>query len=71
MALDLRYQFIQTISDRQDDDKHVTIRLFVALDQNNTMCDVSLEVLCSVTKYTNIKLALRSQENHDMRQNNL
>ncbi|KAH6883291.1 hypothetical protein BKA58DRAFT_435036 [Alternaria rosae] len=39
MASDLWYQFVKTLSDEREDAKHVTIRLYVALDQINTIRD--------------------------------
>lgn len=44
MASDLQYQFLQTLSDENDDDKHVIIRLYIALDQTNTISDVSNDI---------------------------
>ena len=48
MASDLRYQFLQTLSDESDDDKHVIIRLYIALDETNTIHDVSIDIQFSV-----------------------
>jgi len=48
MASDLRYQFLQTLSDESNDDKHVIIRLCIALDETNTIRDVSHEIHSSV-----------------------
>jgi len=48
MASDLRYQFLQTLSDESDDDKHVIIRLYIALDKANIIRDVSHEIYSSV-----------------------
>jgi hypothetical protein len=45
MASDLRYQFLENIRDEGDDKQHVTIRLYVARDQTNTVCDVSIEAV--------------------------
>ena len=44
MASDLRYQFVKTQSEERDNAKHVTIRLYVALDQTNIIRDVSLDI---------------------------
>jgi hypothetical protein len=45
MASDLRYQFLQNIRDEGDDEQRVTIRLYVARDQTNTVRDVSIEAV--------------------------